>query len=753
MADSRAPDSANRRLLAAILIAQVFLGVAYSFATPIFEASDEYLHYPVVREIAENGRLPVQRPGEPSPWEQEGSQPPLYYALGAALTGWIDTSDFPAHTVANPFARAGRPGTPDNVNLTAHPPGQSPARGGTVLAAYLIRWLSVLMGTATAYLAYRIGRLVAPGRPAVGLLAAALVAFNPMVLFINASVNNDNLLMLLSALGVWLLLLDLRSDQPGPRWRSTLLFGLVAGLAALTKLSGLILLPTAALAYTLVARQTRDWRAWVIRGATLGVVVAAIAGWWYLRNWRLYGELTGLETMVAVAGGRPPGFGLAELLPEWRGFWYAYWGVFGAFNVLAGPWFYWLAGALTLLALGGLVFSAVRLVRRRRYPPNWADHAVMLAFLALTAIGLLRWTLQTLASQGRLLFGGVAIISVYLALGLLAWLPRRRQGRAALSLAGGLAAVAAVVAATAVAPAYRPAPPMEALPAGAVPLDLVCGDRIALAGYSPPATTGLGEPLDVTFYWRALAPIDRDIQLSINGFGYREENVAKLDTWPGGGLRPTSHWQPGVLYPDAYRLATDAAEVPTLVRLGLAWNTDLLNGARNERVLCRAGGNEPVESIFLDGGALVGPLTEAEAPAGPLARLDHGLELIGAAAAVQGQSLVVDLTWRAGGPVPADYTVFAHLLDKSGEKVSQGDGPPRDGYWPTSRWRPGEGIGSRHIIPLPAGIDLERAGLGIGLYDPTSGRRLNATQPSGAPWPDGMIRLPVNDLLTAGPGE
>ena len=194
-----------KRALTILLLAQIILGIAYSLATPIFEASDEIWHYPVVREIAANRRLPVQDPAMETAWAQEGSQPPLYYVVGALLTGWVDTSDYAAAAVRNPFAKIGVPLATDNKNLVVHPPGQSFTQGGTVLAVVFIRWLSVLMGTATAFLAYWLGRTIYPARPAVGLLTAALVAFNPMVLFINASVNNDNLVMLLSTLTLLLL--------------------------------------------------------------------------------------------------------------------------------------------------------------------------------------------------------------------------------------------------------------------------------------------------------------------------------------------------------------------------------------------------------------------------------------------------------------------------------------------------------------------------------------------------------------------
>jgi len=248
---SRATAVTGQAAILWVILAYLLLGVIYSFATPVFEASDEIWHYPVVRELRNSHRLPVQRPGVKTDWEQEGSQPPLYYALAAGITFWVDDSDYEQVMIRNPFVKAGVPGTPDNVNFIAHPPGQGPWQGGTTLAVYLIRWLSLLMGAGTVYFAWRLARTVYPGHERVALLTAAIVAFNPMTLFINASVNNDNLLMLLATITLWLLADELMAMKPGVRWGRTLLLGLLMGMAALTKVSGLMLLPVAALALTL----------------------------------------------------------------------------------------------------------------------------------------------------------------------------------------------------------------------------------------------------------------------------------------------------------------------------------------------------------------------------------------------------------------------------------------------------------------------------------------------------------------------
>ncbi|HEC34787.1 MAG TPA: hypothetical protein ENI37_08775, partial [Chloroflexi bacterium] len=240
---------AERTVLVLILILFAALSAIYSIVVPPFEASDELWHYPMVKYVADHWDLPVQDPTNVGPWRQEGSQPPLYYAVAAAVTFWIDTSDMEQVRHLNPHVDNGI-ATPDgNINLVVHNPAleRFPWRGA-VLAVHLIRFLSVLMGVAAVYFTYRIadeclattegrpdgvgdrrrggspcppqggsplGRASVPApegwattedRPYVALAAAAVHAFTPMFVFISGAVNNDNLALPLCGLGLWMLL-------------------------------------------------------------------------------------------------------------------------------------------------------------------------------------------------------------------------------------------------------------------------------------------------------------------------------------------------------------------------------------------------------------------------------------------------------------------------------------------------------------------------------------------------------------------
>src|SRR5512135_1161878 len=101
--------SGLRRHDPALILALIcfVLAALYSVTVPLFETPDEQTHFPLVQRLAHGEGLPLQRVGERTLWSQEGSQPPLYYALSAAVTSWIDTTDLPAVLYANPHAEIG----------------------------------------------------------------------------------------------------------------------------------------------------------------------------------------------------------------------------------------------------------------------------------------------------------------------------------------------------------------------------------------------------------------------------------------------------------------------------------------------------------------------------------------------------------------------------------------------------------------------------------------------------------------------
>jgi 4-amino-4-deoxy-L-arabinose transferase-like glycosyltransferase len=735
--------------VAIIILAHIGLGLTYDRATPIFEASDEGSHYAVVDWLANGNGLPVQVRSRLRPlWAQEGSQPPLYYWLASRLVALVPDRNLDVVYVLNPLSRVGIPGTPHNANLYRHPLERPPMRG-VELAVRLVRWFSLALGAMTSFLTWRLAAMVFPGQTVLALLAAALVAFNPMTLFINASVNNDNLLMLLSTGSLVGILVFMRPHVPQYGWKAAGL-GLLLGLAALTKVSGLVLWPAAAVGVAWGAWRGRDWRRFLAAGVIIAAVVLLVCGWWYWRNQMLYGEWLGLETMIAMAGPRAPAIRAIDLLrTEWYGFFLSYWGVFGVFTILPADWVFGFYFILTLWS--GLGWLQTLLRRPLRLT---GEILLLVLFIILTLVGVVNWSLQTLASQGRLMFGAIAPLSALMAAGILGAarpLLRQRAGRGwanglVLTLSAALALVAGVVPPAYIAPHY--APPQQIaladLPADLQTTDVTFGGNIQLLGYTAPITPVVpGERLPVTLFWLATKPIQRDFALALHLVGRQGGEVAKIDTWPGSGNGATTQWTPGVIYGDTFWLpVADTALAPSRLWLNLNfWEDD------PGRILpMTTSGGAPLASVVLPVGRLAderGPARQPEFDEG--STFDYGIELLGYDAVLNG-NLALNLYWRlnAREPVPADYTVFLHVLNEQGVMVEgPADGPPLDGNWPTSAWIPGRTVVDPHTVALSSDLPPGSYNIQLGFYDPVTGSRLTAYRPDGTRWPDDMVIITV----------
>jgi hypothetical protein len=707
-----------------VLAFYLTFGVIYMWATPIFEASDELWHFGMVEYIAENGELPVQDPdNRDTIYRQEGSQPPLYYALAAALITPIDISDADEFRQENPYARAGRPGEFGNKNLVLHPFDPPPMRG-TVLAVYLIRTLSMMMGVVTIWAVYQIGQLIAPHRPVVGLIAAVITAFNPMFVFISASVNNDTLVIMLDALVIWLGILTMRD---GFDTRRSLAIALLIALATLTKLSALVIVPVMALGALWVAQRDKDWQGLLILGASMFVAWATIAGWWYYRNIQLYGELFGTNMMVQIAGARPNDdvslFGI--LFTEFTGFRMSYWGIFGGFNIQTTAIFYALIDFAVFLAIFGVMFLVAQLIAIRDFSYARRELTLMLYLLAVVLIGgiaLLGWTSQTLASQGRLMFPFIAAISPLLAVGmveLIWWMlfllspPDRSFVRAGdavpddvlrrsiqwpIRFLGGFALLIPFVT---IAPAYRAPEPIDALPAS---------DRITsvYADYGPIELVGYehsdrrylpGDPVRLTFYWRVTEQTDEDLTLSLTLTSPYDDRLGGIDTFPGAGTLRTSTWEVGRIYPDTYNMRLlRAINQRYPFRVDVNW----YESTSDQTLTATNRDDTQIDDVMLNVGAVVNPnytisvsnlqslqdVERAEREFGDLIRLDsYNIQ----------SPFTVELEWLSFGRPDQDYTAFVHVM-RDGELVGQSDIFPE---LPTRYW----GVNERYITQHPIHFD------------------------------------------------
>ncbi len=728
---ARGPHRRQYLGIALILVAFAALATTYSVTTPILEASDEAFHYAFVEHLARGGSLPVQDPATVGPWRQEGSQPPLYYALAALVTRMVDTSDWSEVHRLNPHADLGVVKADRNLNIIVHTARERFPWRGTVLAIHVVRGLSVLMGLVTVLAAWLLARTIVPGDPVVALGTAAFTAFNTQYLFITSSVNNDALVVMLCALCLWLMVRYVARPPAAGGW---MVLGLLLGLAALSKASALGLLPLAVAVAGYVAWRERSWRRFLVAGISIALPALLVSGWWFARNWRLYRDPLGLNAFVAVAGARYPVPTLGQLFAEWPGFVKSYWGLFGALNVPLPDWAYVALSVMGCLGLLGVPMAVWRTHRRGGLDgPRWVQWGLLAAWPVVVGVSLLRWSSMTMGSQGRLVFSALTALSLLMVAGLSALLPRRRSVLPGLAVALMLG-IAVMVPTRVIPPAYaQPAVLSEQQVAGLSPrVDATFGDSIRLLSYRVDREEASpGDRVAVTFYWQCLRAMDTDYSVFLHLLDGNDVIVAQRDMYPGQGTYPTSLWAPGDVFADTFILALPpTAHTP----LDGQFAAGFYRYGEGSRLPVTDGAGQP-SGDMLRFGRLVLPRKVVDGIPNPMQiDLEDGVRLVGydldRSAARPGETVHLTLYWQARGSVSRNYSVFTHILGEEHRLWAQSDGWPQGGNAPTSAWQEGQVIPDPYELTLypdtPAGVwEIE-----IGLYD-EQGTRLKVLDPAG----------------------
>jgi hypothetical protein len=689
-----------------ILAAFVAIAVVYSSVTPLFEGPDEIWHFAFANHLANGGGLPVFAAAEPATFLRNGAHPPVYYALLAAIIAPIDRADFPAEfhfNLANPLITPGATGTPPN--LLIHTAREDWPWRNTTLAAHLARFVSIALNALALWGVWQVARRVLRDER-LAVLALAWAASVPQFVYGAATINND---ALAAAATTWLIYALVRwLDDPS--FRSAALSGTLLGLALLSKIGLIVLLPVPLVAIALHtlrhphhAGRRRLAQALIMYGAAF-----AIAGWWYLRNGSLYGDLLAWREWQALTGaGRvPPTLGdfVGDLL-----------GLFGTFWIdfsLRVDRVWWPAfGAISLAALSGLVRRAIK----HDWPLEGDKLLIALSVWALLLASAARYSLNIYNIHGRLLYPALAAVGCALALGVSAWSgPRGRAiaiGLAAIPLAFTLVSPFAII-----QPAYA-RPIVSALPDGVKAISAQFGE-VELIGYRAAADRiKSGERLAVETYWRRTRLAEPADQTALHA--RVTVPMIELGAWLGRGevalgndVYPSWAWPLNEMVVTRQSVVVEAdASAVGEVQLGVRGETAaLIPSARGAtiglgRVIVQqpqaCGAMAPAAITF--GGAikLSGYRVEQSTGRGVPAR--------------------VVLCWQSLKPVAIDYTVFVHVTDARGEAFTS-DAPPRGGTYPTSAWQPGDEIEDGH--PLAAVIDLIVKRVAVGLYRLDTGERL-----------------------------
>jgi 4-amino-4-deoxy-L-arabinose transferase-like glycosyltransferase len=747
MTDDASPVANRPWALVAILVLFLSTAVLYNLNTPVYEAPDELQHAAFVVWLAEGKGLPVVDPTAPGPWEQEGTQPPLYYWLATTLVGQWSGEEAGSLARLNPYAGIGDPQRPDNKNRVLHDWERErwPYQGSTGFV-HLARGISTLMALGTLLALYRLGRFVFPERAGIALGMVGLVAFTPQFLSLSASINNDNLVILIAAWALVILARWLRAPRP-PTWLSLAGLGMLLGLAVLAKYSGLLLWPLAAGTILWLAWREKRLRWLIPAGLLVFGLALAVSGWWFVRNQQLYGDLSALGPHLEIMGTRRRTPSAARFTREFNGFRYSFWALFGWFNILVPDPFYWIMDALTVLGIAGL---GVFLVRSFRHLAPATRHilVMLMAWLVLVAAGVLHWTLTTPASQGRLLYPAWPAIALLLVVGWAELVPRRPRRPVSAAVLAAWVLWAMLCPLLFIKPAY-------ALPLRAQSLDELSFEPTRLqvryqgccelVGYVvPDEPVYPGDWMPLTLVWRALEPMEQDYSLFIHATAPDGQVAGQLDTYHGGGMYQTSQWQPGEIIADTVNVPISwKAEGPALLR----FNVGLHRDAGSERLPAFGPDGKALEIVFAGEAALI-PFSWPEPEPDPQVDTLFGQEirLVGIDLPQDpihpGEVVTITLQWEAVDRIREDYVGFIHLVGPAGQDVAQDDHPPQNGNYPTRLWFPGAIVLDPYRLKLADDLEPGTYELWAGLYRPESGERLPAiAQGTGQSWQDDLVYI------------
>jgi 4-amino-4-deoxy-L-arabinose transferase-like glycosyltransferase len=764
----------RHKAITLILLAFVLLGLAYSVVNPLHEATDELRHYRFVRYIAVNRSLPVQGV---EPCRSQSHHPPLFYLLSALATAAINTGrDLCYVPPQNPFwaYRDWEVGT-DNKNQFLHGPDEAFPWRGEALAVHIVRAINVLIGAGVVWLTWASGRTLWPDQPAMAIGAAAIVAFNPMFLYMSGAINNDVIAAFSGAAVTLACLRLLRAPAgligPSFLWRNEgpggvgwgLIFGVLYTLALMSKfnLAAVIVLIEAAI--TWVAWRRGQWRlGWQVN-FVMGLVTILLAGWWFVRNQLLYGEPTGFRIVTELWGVRDPNESWGLAFSELPYVWSSLWGRFGFGQIPLPQAIY---NGLFWLALIGLLGLPIGVFITRRHGEKEKEgegrELVGLVFLllnvALIFAVLFSYMLVSPAGpMGRFFFPGLPAFALLIFWGFKNWVdfgfwildfglqskiqnPKSKIAWLAGLVNVGMVGLALVILFGYLRPAYaRPA----GLPADAAipnPVNARFDSLVTLLGYEmSPAAIRPGEPLDVTLYWEVTGQPPGDYLLFVHLVDEVGTMVAQRDTHPGLGNFPTSQWRPGNRFVETIRVYTpETAYAPETVTVQVG-----LYAPGAYRLAVSSEDGKPLgDSLSLG----VVTLAEKDSPY-PNAQdqnFNNEVRLVGyeydRRQVWPGESLRVTLYWEALQEVTADYVVEVRLVDEAGNVVATADSDPQMGQSPTNRWTAGQQVTDEHILAIDPATAAGSYRVDMALLDTSTNRRQNIVAPDGH-WIDNHLWL------------
>ncbi len=723
---------ASRIIALVSIVLFAVLAVSASLLTPTFEFLDERDHYAYVRALWVDRTLPVLDTSTTR--FQQYYQPPLYHFA----TVWV--AALTAKELEQPIQYRGNPFfvvtydrlTNDNKNMWLHNRDEEFPYAGTPRAVHVARLASVLFGIAHGFVLLKLGQeLFAEAE--VAAIFTGLVLLLPGFVSISSVLSTDNATALTGSLVLLTSLQLLRAPDERRRW---VWLACSLSAATLSKTNTLFMGPAIGLAIVFAWMKSGNRRRLVGNFLLLVLIWLAATGWWFVRNILIYGDLTGISASREQLG-QGGEFSFARLWASLPLVWQTFLGRFANTTAPMPAIVYYVFALLFVAALLGWGWRMWRQTKKSNMDSLPIYRWVIVATAAAGIVGAVLYHAATnnTGAQGRLMYPALSAIAALVLSGLLVFIPVAYSRWVLRSTWLGMAALSFVavfgwtVQTQVLPPRYDSFTP----PTGFHVLNYIYDDSIVLRGYTISSERAApGDTLTATLYWQTDTPIAEDYAVFLQLVDKNNNKIGQRDTYSGGGLFPTSRWQPGQVVADSIDLtvAPNAPGPRVYALLGGLWDV-----STGERLPVQGSGTAAVYKL----GEVVIPPRDNVGQLPPDAselnvEFSSGVVLQGCLPPVSGSDHLA-LFWSAAESVSRDYTVAVHIWDESNTLVAGLDHPPAEGQFPTHFWQPNDWIEDR--FALPGAEQINR--IDVGLYTPDTLERLPILNPSSA---DNLYTLP-----------
>lgn len=729
----------------AVLLAQ--------YLTPVMEGKDEPVHYNYVEFLRQQNQLPDRTTYLTNSTRQASGQPPLVYwltglplrVLNPAFEDGQALLDNLYHAVHNNWVvpNMDTANRRDNLNLFYHGRDEQAFENPLVVyKIHIMRLVSLVLALIAVAAVYAASCEVFPNS-SWALVSTALFAFTPTMIEAGSTVTNDIGAICFGTLAIWQTLLLLRR---GNKPLTLVLMGIFVGLAGLSKINGLLILPGMLVAILFANRSRgQSLKQLILDGLIFAIPFLILFTPWVVWGTLQYHDPIGINTheyndpRYYFAILRP----LAEVVRLLPDFYVTYWGNISPRGT--NPFSYVLISLIPLAACVGYLVSA-RTKISLKFVMSQIVITLIIMVLAMFA-AIIYWMQRQSDVWARLIYPAQAAFALLITIGLYQLAKRfpslRRTlqyGSVSLILMVGLVLNPLTLQLTFGLPQLLPVD--MPLQLQGTPIDF--DHTIRFLGYSQASNHISPDKHDITLCWQVLQSTTKPAVFSLK-FVHEGQILADRTTIPGLGHFNSVSWQTGDRFCDRFDIFIDDPDVPDDPPPAAGQVYDMLVTVLNAKTLeadwqATTVDGQPIKYPFV--GQVVSPAGDMSAGSNEawqpsdiafpnFAHL-QGYTLRNTPA--PGETIQLNLLWSVDQSTSDSWTEFIHLTGPNGS-LSLGDGIPRGGNYPTWAWSAGEKIRDQWTLQIPSDLASGDYTLEIGFYQPPTNQRMPAQQ-AGQSAPD-----------------